>query len=429
LSRAASALAPENGYAHVFYEDREDLRITAGSRVGTGVVQTRQSGLAVRTGRPPGRMAALADPAPEDAELLVRRAPARPRLAGSQAESPPRLDPGPGLTTLLDLVERAAAGYPADVEVHGSWVEFDQWVVVARPGPPARSDRRCGTRLRLEMRRSAGGREATAVAERIVRTGERLDPETLALELGRRATERLQAIPASPGEYPVVFDSGVGGLVIHEIVGHALEADCVQRGASILVGEKEIAPAGVTVIDDPVRGRGGWRVDDEGEDALETALLVEGRLQGVLHDQGSARISGTTSNGHGRRSSFRESVRPRMGCTFLGAGYADRSDVLSGVRRGLLVRRMETASFDPRSGDALFRVTDADRIEGGRADAPLHPFLLRVGALTALSTLGPVGRDLSFDRCIGSCLRDGQPLPTSVGAPTFRIGMATVVAF
>ena len=115
-----------------------------------------------------------------------------------------------------------------------------------------------------------------------------------------------------------------------------------------------------------------------------------------------------------------------MGCTFLGNGPDDADGIVRGTRDGIYVRRLETASVDAGSGVASFRVTDADRIRDGCIDAPLLPFVLTVALDDTLSTLDAVASDLAFDTCVGSCIKDGQPLPTSVGAPTFRIGVVRV---
>ena len=116
-----------------------------------------------------------------------------------------------------------------------------------------------------------------------------------------------------------------------------------------------------------------------------------------------------------------------MSCTFLKAGTLDASEVLKGIHCGVYIRRMEAASTDPSSGEAVFRVRDADLVCDGQLDAPLAPFLLLVTTLQALASVERVATDLAFDTCIGSCIRDGQPLVTSVGAPTFRIGLTTVI--
>jgi TldD protein len=115
-----------------------------------------------------------------------------------------------------------------------------------------------------------------------------------------------------------------------------------------------------------------------------------------------------------------------MGCTFIAGGALQPDEVLDGIDDGIYVRRMEAGTTDPHSGRAAFRVTDADRIRNGAIDSPLLPSMLFVDGPKALASIDRVGNDLAFDRCVGSCHRDGQPLAISVGAPTIWIGLASV---
>jgi TldD protein len=273
------------------------------------------------------------------------------------------------------------------------------------------------------------GRRATAVAERVLAS----DPASwnrsvadLPGIVARRLEARLRARPAPRGPTTVVFAPGVAGVLIHELVGHALEADALLAGTwASRAGEGAVAP-GVTVVDDPRRGRTAWRVDDEGETARPTLLMRDGRVAGSLVDLRTAALGGRKPTGHGRRASFREPVRPRMGCTFLAAGKLHPGDVLDGTT-GIYVWRLEAASVDPASGTAVLRVTDADLLDQGRTVVALQPHLLRVDAARALPAIDRIADDLAFDTCVGSCQRQAQALAVSVGAPTIRSGVITVV--
>jgi TldD protein len=116
-----------------------------------------------------------------------------------------------------------------------------------------------------------------------------------------------------------------------------------------------------------------------------------------------------------------------MGCTFVAAGRWSPEEILYSVADGVYIRRMEAANVDPSSGRATFRVTDSDRIVGGKLDAPLEPHLLVIEGRNALAGMDRVADDLAFDTCVGSCIRDGQALAMSVGAPTICTGRARVV--
>jgi TldD protein len=117
-----------------------------------------------------------------------------------------------------------------------------------------------------------------------------------------------------------------------------------------------------------------------------------------------------------------------MGCTFVAAGKSNAEELVESVREGIYVRRMDAATVEPRTGRAVFRVTEADAIRNGRTASPLQPHLLEVDGPKALAAIRSVADDLTFDVCIGSCHRDGQPLAISVGAPTIWLGVAMVFA-
>jgi len=234
----------------------------------------------------------------------------------------------------------------------------------------------------------------------------------------------IRAIPS--GRHAAVLAPGVGGVLVHEVVGHALEADAA---CSWLTGVREpVASADITVVDDPRVGRAAWRTDDEGVDCRPTALIRAGRVAGKLHDRATARREGVTPTGHGRRASYREPILPRMGCTFIAAGRRDPDEVIRVAGTGIYVRRMEAANVDPETSQAVFRVTDADRIVSGRIAGPLAPFAMVLNGRETLANVSSVGRDLLFDTCIGSCHREGQALSISVGAPTICIGVIGVMA-
>lgn len=371
------------------------------------------------------------DPQPDDAAGLVRALRGEPAPRVRTAAESPRSAPFPlreAVALLREAVERTAEGAPL-AAISARWVGFLQEVRVAAPGRPVVGDVRQGGRVRIEARGPRCDSEV-AVSEAVLpldMRGARGVLERLPAAVAARLAEIQCARPVASGEKSVVFGPGVGGIFAHEVLGHALEADAMLSGQSWLAAARgRLATEELSVVDDPRRGRAAWKLDDEGEPSRPIALLRRGSACEWLHDARTSRLSGQPRTGHGRRGSFRDPVRPRMGCTFVAAGLHHPSETLEGIHDGIYVRRMEAAHADPRTGRAAFRVTDADAIRDGKLAGPVVSHLMLVDAPKALHTVQRIAADLAFDICTGSCVREGQPLATSVGAPTFRL-IATMV--
>jgi TldD protein len=411
IEEAARALVARGPEVTVFQEDRLDWRLTVRGGRPLERVRSRSAGAAFD---PEGDAEGfwVSAPPPDDLVRLVKG-------EDPGAWEPPRDWPDPFADLERTILVLAPAG---DVVVRA--VGFQQTVRIVRVDGSAHRDVRRGAWIRVE----AFGHSATGVAEAVVRDDPAGTLRRAAAEAAERSRARADARPVDASAEVAVFAPGVGGLLIHESVGHALEGDTVARGRSWLATRGGLAgPPEMTVIDDPRRGRGAWRRDDEGVEARATTLVRGGRVVGVLLDRRCARASAAASTGHGRRASYREPVRPRMGATFLAAGEAKAEDVVATTRRGVYVRRMSSGRTDPATGAATFRVTDADAIDHGRLSCPVRPFLMTVTPSQAGLSIDAIASEIAFDTCIGSCLRAGQPLSTSVGAPTFRLGSIRVV--
>jgi len=419
VADVARTLPANDQLAHVFYEERTDLRITLASSGLRDVVSTRTRG-AVISGR---HSVHLTDPS----------------FLG-----PPWITPAGALQGAGEL-RHADQNWVADLEaavIRGGttasrgrrdpfWsvklVSFHQEVWVGLPGRDVVSDPRAGCRMEIRAQID-NERGASAVEELVLAPGSAPRvTEAFARAFERAETRASISSPPKPGSTAAVFAPGVAGVIAHEMIGHALEGDVVARDQTwIRAAASSAAIAPVTVIDDPRRGRGAWLVDDEGVVSGETLLIERGRSVGMLLDRSSARAQGRVSTGHGRRSSYLDPVRPRMGCTFIAPGGDDPFDLLRGTREGVFIRRMTAGQTDPISGRASFVVVDADRIVDGRLAEPVDIFVLELDGHDSWNSIDRIAHDLAFDTCIGSCVRDGQPLAVSVGAPTIRIGVARV---
>ena len=427
VAAAARELPPGDPRAHVFYEVREDRRWRVGSDGSREASVSRGRGAAIVA----THSLHATDPHPDELPALARGAaggttsrPSSWERAGTDEALDPR-GTGDGLAELLSArLTRAGPAGRLSAEIR--WIESIQKIWVCRRDGEVRTDVRRSRRV--EVRASSSGVSGTgrAIEDRALEpdgipSGEIVDRAIA------RAIARAAARPRAGGwtRTAAVFAPAVAGIVVHELIGHALEGDIVLAGRSHLAGPPAslAIPRSVRIVDDPTRGRAPWTVDDEGTESGPVALVDEGRIAGLLHDRTTALASAAEPTGHGRRGSYLDGVLPRMGCTYLEAGDEDPREILSRTARGIYVRRIASADTIPRTGLGTFIVTDADWIDGGALAEPLRPFLIVIDAGETLRTLDAIGNDLAFDRCIGTCVREGQPVATSVGAPTIRLGV------
>jgi TldD protein len=249
-------------------------------------------------------------------------------------------------------------------------------------------------------------------------------PERLARKAAGRAVRALHAAKLPGGRMPVVLSSEAGGTMVHEAVGHGLEADLALRGMSIYKGKlgERIGSPRVSIADDAtVPGkRGSYGIDDEGTPGQRTLLVDAGILKGFLHDRLSAMKDGVAPTGNGRRESYRHKPIPRMTNTILLPGDAAPEEILSGADRGLLVVKMGGGQVNTVTGDFMFEVAEGYRIEGGKRGEPVRGATIAGNGPEVLSMIDRVGSDLGFG--IGTCGKDGQGVPVGDAQPTLSIG-------
>ena len=201
-------------------------------------------------------------------------------------------------------------------------------------------------------------------------------PEALAREAARGAILQLGAVPAPAGEMEVVLGPGWPGILLHEAVGHGLEADFNRKKTSAFTGliGQPVASPKVTVVDNGTMAgrRGSLNVDDEGSATQETVLIEGGVLKGYLSDKLSARLMGMANTGSGRRESYQSIPMPRMTNTYMLAGDDAPEDILRSVKRGLYAVNFGGGQVDITNGKFVFSASEAYLIEDGKVTAPVR---------------------------------------------------------
>ncbi|MBK6798300.1 MAG: metalloprotease TldD [Acidobacteria bacterium] len=254
--------------------------------------------------------------------------------------------------------------------------------------------------------------------------------EHYAGEAARQAIVQLEAVDAPAGSMEVVLGPGWPGILLHEAVGHGLEADFNRKGTSAFAGMigRRVASEICTVVDEgaiPNR-RGSLNIDDEGNATSRTVLIEKGILKGYLQDKLSTRLTGAGLTGNGRRESYRHIPMPRMTNTYMLGGQSDPGDIIGSVKRGIYAVQFGGGQVDITNGKFVFSASEAYLIEDGKITAPVKGATLIGNGPNALTKVIEVGNDLSLDEGIGMCGKDGQSVPVGVGMPTIRISEMTV---
>jgi TldD protein len=255
-------------------------------------------------------------------------------------------------------------------------------------------------------------------------------PEHFAKEAARQAIVQLGAVDAPAGETIVVLGPGWPGILLHEAVGHGLEADFNRKGVSAFTGRvgQQVASPLCTVVDDGTIGsrRGSLNVDDEGVPTQRNVLIENGVLRGYLQDQLSARLMKSASTGSGRREGYQHIPMPRMTNTYMLAGESAPEDIIRSVSKGIYCATFGGGQVDITSGNFVFSATESYLIEDGKITRPVRGASLIGNGPEALKYVSMVGNDLKLDEGIGVCGKEGQSVPVGVGIPTVKIDRMTV---
>lgn len=336
---------------------------------------------------------------------------------------------------LLNRIDRTARGYDARIrEVQVGVVDEFKVILIATSEGKLIGDVQPLVRMRVMCIADDDGNLQSGTSGGGGRVG--MDffndavIERYASEAARQAIVQLDAIDAPAGAMEVVLGSGWPGILLHEAVGHGLEADFNRKGTSAfsgLIGQK-VASELCTVVDEgsiPNR-RGSLNIDDEGNPTSRTVLIENGILRGFMQDKLSTRLTGANLTGNGRRESYRHMPMPRMTNTFMLSGQSAPEDIIKSVKQGLYAVQFGGGQVDITNGKFVFSASEAYLIEDGKVTAPVKGATLIGNGPVALTKVTDVANDLALDEGMGTCGKDGQGVPVGVGMPTIKISEMTV---
>ena len=442
----ARALAHGGEFAEVFAERRSGLTMAIDESRIESVQTGAEEGAGVRVlsggttyfAHVDGLDPADVERAAGEAAAALRGDRAEPRPLRAAVRGPEPIERPPGdvpaarkAELLRELDERARSAGGEISQAMASYGEARREVLVANSAGLLSGDDRTRVRIGAQAVARRGERVETGAETLGGHRGFELfddDPAAIAAGAARKALVLLDAGPAPTGSMPVVVGGGFGGVLFHEMTGHGLEADHVQKGASVYAGKlgEIVAQPLLTAYDDG-RMPGEWgsdAIDDEGAPTQKTRVIDEGRLVGFLYDRQTAERDDAAATGNGRRESFRHLPIPRMTNTYIAPGEAEPEAIIAEVEQGFYAVSFAGGQVDPATGDFVFGVNEGYLIERGEVTRPCRGATLVGNCLQALAAIDAVGND--FWMKTGMCGKGGQKVPVGTGQGHVRIASMTV---
>lgn len=240
----------------------------------------------------------------------------------------------------------------------------------------------------------------------------------------------FQAVKPKGGEMPVVMGAGGSGILLHEAIGHAFEADFNRKNISIFSDQlnKKVCNEHISVVDDGTIpfNRGSLNIDDEGTEGQKTYIVKDGILTSFLHDRISANHYGVPSTGNGRRESFRNIPIPRMRATYMEPGNMKEEDIISTVKKGIFVNQFTNGQVQIGAGDFTFFVKSGYLIEDGKLTQPIKDINIIGNGPKALADITMVAANDKIDNGTWTCGKSGQSCPVTCGMPSALVSKLTV---
>ncbi|NVB40654.1 TldD/PmbA family protein [Pseudenhygromyxa sp. WMMC2535] len=333
------------------------------------------------------------------------------------------------LPLIRETAALAVASDPAVDKVSVRWNDGEERILIATLDGRLIADERPMTRLWLNLSAKRGGEVQSNGSNLAGRQGidwyTRARIEQLVGEARDRTMVLFDARRPPAGEMPVVLAAGASGILLHEAIGHGMEADFNRKEISIyadMLGQK-IAPDFVTIVDDGTidNERGSLNVDDEGNLCQRTTLVEDGVLVSYLHDHISAKHYDVAPTGSGRRESYRFPPLPRMRSTFMEDGPHSREEIIASVDHGIIAETFTNGQVQIGAGDFTFYIKNGWLIEGGKITAPIKDTNIIGNGPEALRKVTMAANDSKLDTGGWTCGKDGQGVPVSQGLPTVLV--------
>jgi TldD protein len=448
----SSALSKGGDYADVFFQHRVTNNLTledgavnralsnVGLGVGVRVVRNDQTGYGFTEDITPDGLRRAALTAAAIAEGPAKAAPVSFKVMEAKPNRYPvkvrweDIRPQQKLAVLNGLNEKTFKADERVKKVSLGFMDQGSVVLIADSNGRIVEDAQPMTTLYVSVVAEQDGRRENNSINRAARadigyyTQARLD--RLVSDVISQTMILFDADQPPAGEMPVVMAAGGAGILLHEAIGHGMEADFNRKNVSIYSDKlgKPVAKPFINIVDEGTQeaARGALNVDDEGNPVGRTMLVEGGTLTSYLHDTISAKHYGVKPTGNGRRQGYEHAPMPRMRSTYMLPGPHKRDEIIASVKHGIYCERFTNGQVSIGAGDFTFYVKNGFMIEDGKLTKPIKDVNLIGNGPKVLELIDMVGDDLVIDEGGWTCGKDGQSVPVSQGLPTVRVSSMTV---
>lgn len=447
-----AAMSKGGDYADVFFQHRvtNNLALEDGSvnrafanvglGVGVRVVKGDQTGYGFTEDLTTDGLRRAALTAAAIADGPAKTAPVRFKVSEVKANRYPvkvkwdEVRPQQKLSILNSLNDKTFKADPRVKKVSLGFMDQGSVILIADSNGKIVEDAQPMTSLYLSVVAEQDGKRENNSVNRAARadmtyyTPDRLDG--MVSQVVKNTMVLFDAVVPPAGEMPVVMAAGGAGILLHEAIGHGMEADFNRKGTSIYSDKigKPIAKPFVSIVDEGTQdaARGALNVDDEGNPVGHTMLVEKGTLTTYLHDSISAKHYGVKPTGNGRRQGYEYAPMPRMRSTYMLNGPHKREEIIESVKNGIYCEMFTNGQVNIGAGDFTFYVKNGYLIEDGKLTKPIKDVNIIGNGPKVLELIDMVADDLKIDEGGWTCGKDGQGVPVSQGLPTVRVSSITV---
>ncbi len=178
------------------------------------------------------------------------------------------------------------------------------------------------------------------------------DLEGVLEKMPKTMEEMLSSEKIEPGEYEIITDPGISGLIAHEAFGHGVEMDMFVKKRAL--GEeyigKRVGSELCTMHEGALCAESvtSYVFDDEGTLAGDVTEIDRGILKAGICDALAALRLGVKPTGNGKRESFSHKAYTRMTNTVFDSGDSTLEEMVASVKHGYLLRGTESGMEDPK---------------------------------------------------------------------------------